>query len=167
MQTLAIILGIAAVVYVAFRLSNGSDDDTGPPESIDNVRIMPGFGIVTLPSGKLPPDFSIDALVRTRVDVWIKFCEVYKRTAVYSLSEIVLVWKMPHPEEHAAVELDRAKNTITLLIGGYDVHDERYWFALELHNLFRWNIGLPYKPVDDVDNQRYAKVWDYVEEYYG
>lgn len=166
METLAIVLGIAVIIYIIWRFKTEK-----PDRSIQEggMRQVAGLGIVSYPPNMVDTPQLLNSLIQglfsARMDTWAQMCVIYKQTAVYQLSHVNLVWTMPHVD-HAAVELDRAKNTITLLLGGYQSKSEEFWFVSELHNLYRWTIGLPYAVSDRSDMEKYSKTLQYIEEHY-
>ena len=154
---------IPAIIIGMFLLwiNRGHEE---PAEKFDHITV-PFLGHVYFPAGHNVADL-VSNLLTVRRELWPSLCTIYGRTQLYHLSQITLVDEMPNPKEHPIAELVRERMTVTLKIGGGLGQTAEYWFAHEVHNLFRYSCGLSYPPVSGPDRVKFDNATDLIKQRY-
>lgn len=97
--------------------------------------------------------------------VWPRLERIYSRHVPYYVQRVDLVDEIPrqHRKEHPVVFCAlTAAPIITLKLSGGLGYSAAHWYAGELHNIFRFLIGLPYGPVEPRDVEMFGdatEVW--------
>lgn len=105
------------------------------------------------PEYKLPPEY---AELRDRM--WAEFDRIYERERGSVRWEVDLRLKEPPlMGQRDAVAWRVGTDLIELNPDGWGDFTPKHWFAGELHNVYRYRIGLPYRPTktDHSDRARF------------
>lgn len=122
-------------------------------------------GLITYRCSHATAGMLAGELFEAKETVWPRFEKIYSRHVPYYVQRVDLVDEIPrqHRKKHPLVFCAiTAAPIIVLKISGGGGLSAPAWFCGELHNLFRFLIGLPRGPVDSADTKMFGEateVW--------
>jgi hypothetical protein len=157
--TLVVLLLIAAAVVVLvarMAMRKGPDpEDARLPIAIDGLGVIHYTDFLT----RREAEDLAEKLNAVRLAVWQKLQHIYGRKCGFNFGRINLNHNYTYDGRPVPVKLFRARGVMNLRPQGGNGHPAEFWFALELHNLYRgWALGMDrYRPRGPEDIARFDR----------